>query len=59
MEQHKVDIDSSYNDDNVMRADVWFEYFGGLFWFQNLWFMGGKRDNKEWDLSCEHPSPRV
>ena len=29
-----------------------------LWWFivcQNLWYMGGKHDNKEWGLNWEHP----
>ena len=37
-------------DDNVMCASVWFECFGGLFWSQNPWYMGGKCDNKECNL---------
>jgi len=24
-------IDNNYTDDNVTRASVWFEFFGGLF----------------------------
>ena len=28
--QH-CDNDNIYNDDDVMRANVWFETFGGLF----------------------------
>jgi hypothetical protein len=34
MEFHNVNIavnDNIYDDDNVMRASVWFESFGGLF----------------------------
>jgi hypothetical protein len=34
-----------------MHASVWFEVFGGLFQCQNPWCMGGKRDNKVWDLN--------
>ena len=28
--QHCID-DNKYNDDNVMCASIWFQYFGGLF----------------------------
>ena len=30
MEQHKVNNDNNYNDDNVLCASMWFEFFGGL-----------------------------
>ena len=33
-----------------MPANMWFEFFGGLFSFKNPWCMEGKRDKKEWDL---------
>ena len=44
----------NYNDDNVMRASVWFEFFDDLFWCRNPWFMGGNCDNKEWDSNWEY-----
>ena len=34
MENHKINIiiiTNKYNDDNMMYASVWFEFFGGLF----------------------------
>ena len=46
MELHKVGIvikNNTYNDDNVMCASFWFEMFGGFFWCQNPWYMGGER----------------
>ena len=27
--------DNNYNDDNVMSASVWFEFFGGVCYCQN------------------------
>ena len=39
--------DVNVNDDNVMCASVWFEFFGNIFLFENLSYLGGKRDNKE------------
>ena len=42
-----------------MRVSVWFDFFDGLLQCQNTWYMGGKRDNEEWDLSWEHPFPKV
>ena len=42
-----------------MHANVWFEFVGGLLWCQNLRYMGGKRDNKEWGLNWEHLFPSV
>ena len=50
--------DNNHNDDNVMRASMWFD-FGGLLWCQNPWYMGGERANKKWDLNWHHPLPRV
>ena len=35
------------NNDNVMGASMWFEFFEELFQCQDSWYMGGKRDNKE------------
>ena len=35
------------DDDNVMCANVWFEFFGGLFWWQNPWYIRGKYGHKE------------
>ena len=34
MELHEVDIainDNYYNDDNMLLASLWLEFFGGLF----------------------------
>ena len=42
-----------------MHVSVWFEFFSGLFLCQTLWYMGGKCDNKDWDLNCEHPFSKV
>ena len=47
------------NDDNMMCASVWFEFFVGLLQCQNPWYMGGECDNKDWDLNREHPFPKV
>ena len=30
MEYHKINIARNDNNDNVMRASVWFEFFDGL-----------------------------
>ena len=35
----------------MMCAGVSFEFFGGLFECQNMWYMEGKHDNKEWYLN--------
>ena len=35
MELYEVDIainDNYYNDDNMLHASVWLEFFGGLLW---------------------------
>jgi hypothetical protein len=42
-----------------MRVTVWFKFFGSLLWCPNPWYMGGKRDNKEWDFNWEHSFPRI
>ena len=42
-----VDVD----DDKVMRVSVWFE---GKYLCENISYLGGKRDNKEWDLNQKH-----
>ena len=34
-----------------MHVSMWFEFFGGLFDVKNPWYMGGKCDNKEGDLT--------
>jgi len=61
MEFHNVNIavnENIYDDDNVMRASVWFESFEGLFLYHNPWYMWGRHDNKEWDLNGEYMFPR-
>ena len=35
---------------NVMRASMWYEFFYGFFLGKKSWYMGEKRENKEWDL---------
>ena len=35
------------NDDNVMRASMWFEFFGGFFGMSNPVIYGRECDNKE------------
>ena len=42
-----------------MHASMWFEFFDGLFWYQNMCYMRGKCDNKEGYLNWAHPFPRV
>ena len=42
-----------------MRASVWFVFFGGALWCRNLWYIGGRCDNKEGGLNWEHMFPRV
>ena len=51
--------DNNCNDDSVMRASMWFKFFGGLFECQSPCYIGGKHDNKEWGLNQEYPFPRV
>ena len=38
---------------------VWVDLFGGLHYWQNLWYKGEKCDNKELDFNYEHQFPRV
>jgi hypothetical protein len=38
-QSQRCNNDNEYNDDNVMRASLWFEYFGGLFECRNPWYM--------------------
>ena len=45
--------------DTEHNARMWVDLFGGLHEWQDLWYMGEKYDNKEWDLNYEHPFPRV
>ena len=52
-------IDNYYNDDNVMHASAWFEFFGGLVLISKPMIYMRERDKKEWDLNWEHPFPRV
>ena len=62
MKWHKVqhcNNDNNYNDDNMMRATVWFEFFVGVFSCQNLGYMREEHDDKLWDLNCEHLFPRA
>ena len=54
--------DNNYNESNdkAMHVNIWFEFFGVLLYRQNPpWYMGWKHDNKEQNLSWEHPFPRV
>ena len=50
---------SNENDDNMMIASLWFEFFGGLFQCQNPRYMRGRCDNKKEDLNRAHPFPRI
>ena len=34
--------DNNYNDDNVLRGSVWFEFFGGLFLMSKPMMMYGR-----------------
>ena len=43
-EWYKVNIaiyDNKYNDNNVMCASMWYEFFGSLVQRQNPWYMEG------------------
>ena len=62
MECHKVNVainKINHNDDIMMRASLWMEFFSGSFECRNSWYMEGKRDNKEWYLCWGHPFPKV
>ena len=43
------------NDDNVMRANMWFAFFGGFFNVKtrDIWKGAGTCDNKEGDIMWE------
>lgn len=56
--QHRNN-DNNDNEYNMMRASLWLELFGGLFWCRRPWYMGRKCDNKVRDSNWAHPLPRV
>ena len=45
-----ADNGKSYNNDNVLHAIVWFDFYGGLFELWSMWYIGGERDKKERDV---------
>ena len=50
---------NDFNDDNMMRQSMWFEFFDGLVSCQIPWYMGRTRDNKEWNSNKEHQFPWI